>query len=133
MSKEWVELGPTGLAVCIFRNKKAAAHFSVANPDAPIRLMLYKLAVEQIRRQVFKRDGFMCVKCGAELVWEAGRPNSAEMDEVQARGDCQQGDDGEYHSGEVSVENCQTLCEPCHTGPKGKHQRQPQWINGPGL
>lgn len=127
MSKEWVELGPTGLAIRIFRHKKSAVRYSVNNPAATVREMLRKLAVEQIRRQVFTRDEYACVKCGKLLVWERGLSFSAELDEVQARGTCLQGEDNEYSSGEISVANGQTLCGKCHTGGGGKHDRAPSF------
>lgn len=124
---EWVELGPTGLAIRIFRSKKAAALYSIMpsrglGPEPIIRQMERSVAVGQIRRQVFERDQFECVHCGQLVVWERGSWNSGEMDERDSKG----------HGGEVSVENGQLLCHTCHQGPHGKHQRQPQWSSGPG-
>lgn len=126
--KDWVELGPSGLCVRIFRSKKAAAlHCTNPNrglaPEPIIREMEHAQAVGEIRRQVFERDEYKCVRCGLDVVWERGYSNSGEMDERVPKG----------RGGEVSVENCQTLCHPCHQGPTGKHQRQPQWSSGPGF
>lgn len=122
MSKEWVQLGPTGLAIRVFKNKKSAARYSVANPEQSVRLMDKAIAVGQIRRQVCQRDDWMCVKCGRPVVWRRGLPNSAEMDEIQSRGTCLEGEDGEYYSGEQSVANGQVLCANCHT--MGEHAKQ---------
>ena len=138
LMKDYVQFGPTGLVIQIFRNKKAAVMY-VGNPNRGLALdpvlgqLEHKLAVGHVRKQVFERDGYICVHCGKAVVWESGLPNSGELDEKQARGDCQKGLDGHYHSGAISVANCQTLCHNCHQGQEGKHQRQPQWSSGPGL
>lgn len=113
----WAELGPTGLAIRIFRNKRMAVLCQVnpsrgLAPEPVIRQMRRDVATAQIRQQVFERDGWACVKCGQALSWAL-----AEMDEKESRG----------RGGEVSVENGQTLCRPCHTGPGGKHDRHPQF------
>jgi hypothetical protein len=109
----------------------AAIHAANPNrglaPEPLIGEMSYMEAVGQIRRQVFKRDDYCCVNCSAMVVWERHRPNSGEMDEVQARGNCIQSQDGHYRSGEISVANCQTLCKKCHTGPGGKQDRSPSF------
>lgn len=135
--KVWVEVGPTGLAIEIFRNKKMAALRAITHqglgPEPVIVEMEYAQAVGEIRRQVFERDDYTCVKCGCFVVWERHKPNSGELDERQARGKCEKGDDGAYHSGAVSVANCQTLCKKCHTGPGGKQDRSPSFTKTPGL
>lgn len=128
----WVELSESGLAIRIFRNMKmAAVHAPNPNrglvPEPIMGQMGYAEAIGQIRRQVFKRDDYCCVKCGAAVVWERGQINSGEMDERQARGKCVADGNGHYRSGEISVENCQTLCKKCHTGVGGKHDRSPSW------
>lgn len=111
------------LPVRIFRSKRAASLAQQQNPTIQILYVHRAEAVSIIRRQVFERDGFACVKCGQEITWDTGQ-----LDERQARGKCVQGEDGSYHSGEVSVANGQTLCAPCHTsGPNAKHQRGPSW------
>lgn len=124
--KDYVQLGPTGLAIRIFRNKKAAVLFQLRPShglDQPvIRQMERAVAVEQIRRQVFERDDYTCVRCGKTLTWE-----TAEMHEKQARGNCQQVGKYEYQSGEQSVENCETLCHECHTGKGGVQDRSPSF------
>lgn len=109
----------SGLAIRIFRNKKMAVIYAVnpnrgMSPEPNIRYMDRATAVGQIRLQVFGRDCFRCVECDAPVVWERGHSNSGEMDERQARGDCVQGENGLCHSGEISVENGQTLCHRCH-------------------
>ena len=130
--KVWTEIDPTtGKSIRIFRNWKMAA-IAMVNPSRGLAPLVMEhrdksLAVEQIRRQVFKRDDYRCVKCGLMVVWDRGFSNSGEMDEVQARGKCVAGDDGHYHSGGVSVANCQTLCKRCHTGHGGKHDRAPSF------
>jgi hypothetical protein len=125
--KVWVQLNSEGKAWRIFRSKKAASKFFIKNPDANIRFMGYAQAVGEIRRQVFERDGYTCVKCGLPVIWERGQRNSGEMDERQARGKCVETESGDYLSGEVSVENGQTLCRACHTGPGGKQDRSPDF------
>ena len=84
------------------------------------------LAVGQIRYAVLDRDGWCCVHCGQPVNME-----TSELDEKQARGQCDQQPDGEFQSGEVSVENCQILCRKCHTGPGGKHDRAPSFLGAP--
>lgn len=130
--KEWCELNALGLAIRVFKNKKAAARYSLRNPSSHIRFMSKRTAVEQIRRQVFRRDDFTCVNCAMALVWESGSVNSAELDEVQPRGVCKEDEDGEFHSGEVSVQNGRTLCGNCHTGPGGKNDRSPSFTKSLG-
>jgi 5-methylcytosine-specific restriction endonuclease McrA len=70
------------------------------------------LTTEEIRRIVFERDEYHCVKCGELVTFETGH-----MDEIIPRG----------KGGKVSVENCQVLCARCHIGPGGKHDRRPRW------
>lgn len=126
MDKVWVELGELGDARRIFKSKKAAVKAQVDGTLRPVVLMPYAIAIGQIRRIVFELCERMCVKCGQVLIYERGSWNSMEMDERQARGKIVQ-KDGEYLSGEISVENCQSLCRTCHTGPGGKHDRRPQF------
>lgn len=133
MSKEWVEQSPaTGLAIRIFRNKKQAAiHCANPNrgldPEPIIRQMERSVAVDQIRRQVYDKYEHKCAKCTKLLRFERGHLNSMELDEVQARGECEQVSKYDYQSGEVSVANGQPLCRDCHTGKGGKHDRSPSF------
>lgn len=126
------EIGSDGRAIRIFRNRKMACIYAVdpsrgLAPEPIIKIRFKAEAVGHIRRQVFERDDYQCVHCGSFVVWEQNRVNSGEMDEKQARGDCQKRADGRYSSGEVSVANCQTLCRRCHTGPGGKQDRSPSF------
>lgn len=119
----WVQTDGDGTAVRIFRSKKSCAQFQRGNPEAWVREMSRRLAVGQIRLQVFTRDEFTCVHCGKPVTVLTG-----EMDERQARGETKLGEDGNFHSGEISVENSQTLCCGCHTqNQDAKHDRHPVW------
>jgi hypothetical protein len=121
------EIGPDGQAVRIFQNRKASALYEVDHPTAKVKLRFYTEAVGQIRRKVFERDDYSCCHCGEVVRWERGFWNSGELDERKARGLCEVGEDGHYHSGEISVDNCVTLCHRCHTGLNGKHDRSPSF------
>src|SRR5208282_1929817 len=124
----WVEV-IAAQAVQIFRTKKAAVLFSLRPSHGikePIIVEMERAeAVRQIRWLVFNRDEFQCVHCGRAVVWERGFPNSGEMDEKQARGDCKKQADGRYLSGQISFENSRTLGRQCHTGKGGKQDRSP--------
>jgi hypothetical protein len=127
MSKEWVELGPTGLAIRIFRTKKAAAMCQTQPShglEQPIIAQMHRaIAVDHIRRQVYHNFGKQCAKCHTPLTL-----HTMELDEIQARGKCEQVSRFDYQSGEVSVANGQPLCRDCHTaGPEAKHNRAPSW------
>ena len=68
-------------------------------------------AIESIRRQVFERDGHLCVKCGATLTW-----GTMHLHERTPRG----------KGGEIAVSNGWSLCYSCHI--LGEHgERAPQW------
>lgn len=121
------EIGFDGQAVRIFRNRKASALYEVDHPNTPIKLRFYAEAVSQIRRKVFEHDKFACCHCGEVVRWERGYWNSGELDERKARGLCEVGEDGHYYSGEISVANCQVICQRCHTGLNGKHDRSPSF------
>ena len=129
MARVWIEADPVlKLAIRIFRNAKAAAKHQTKNPTAVVVQLEFAYAVDEIRRQVFCRDGWSCVKCGQMVCWARGRVNSGELDERQARGKTVETAGGNYQSGEISVENCQTLCNRCHTsGPHAKHDRSPSF------
>ena len=105
----WAEFGTAAciVAVRIFKNAKQAANASVAGRFT--RRIYQRLAVSDIRRQVFHRDDFRCRRCGLAVRWETG-----EMDEIVSKGS----------GGEVSVENCQVLCCICHDD---KHGRRPRF------
>jgi 5-methylcytosine-specific restriction endonuclease McrA len=91
----WVELDLiNGLAVRIFRNRKEALS-AVAIVDFITKVD----ATRQIRRAVFIRDIFACVKCGKALSWSSGH-----MHERIAKG----------KEGEVSLDNSELRCYDCH-------------------
>lgn len=127
MNKVWIELDRfTGFVIRIFHTKRVAIRRQVELDvfGAAVAEMNYTIAVGQVRRQVFERDEHKCVKCGLQLVWNRGFWNSFEMDERQARGTCKQVAPHEYLSGEISVENSQSLCHNCH---QTKHDRVPKF------
>lgn len=94
--------------------KRADALCSALGATGGVRLDVPRSeAVSEIRRQVFERDDYTCVHCGELVTWKTGH-----MDEFVSRG----------KGGEVSVDNCQTLCANCHIGPQGKHgNRRPKF------
>ena len=96
------------------------------DPASLIRQMDRSTAVGQIRYAVLDHAGWCCVHCGQPVNME-----TSELDEKQSRGQCDQQSDGEFQSGEVSVENCQILCRKCHTGLGGKHDRAPSFLGAP--
>ena len=102
----WVEL-KDHRAVRIFKNTKAAAEAEAAG--AYPFLGNRAEAIEQIRRQVFERDAFICIHCGKVVTWEIG-----EMHERIWKG----------RGGEVSVENCETRCHACNML---EHDRNPKF------
>jgi len=65
-----------------------------------------RMAKEHLRRIIFRRDSYHCVKCGSPVTWETG-----ELHEKVPRS----------QGGERTLENCETLCKSCHTGRKGAH------------
>ena len=110
----WVELAPEGtFAIRIFKNAKAAAASAAWLVGHVVQVSRVR-AVRDIRARVFARDRFACTHCGADVTWHSGQ-----LHERQWRG----------RGGEVSVENCTTLCYSCHqSDPKGGHgNRKPQW------
>lgn len=117
--KVWVELDVSVdvNVVRIFKNRVAAARFvesSAQQPNHRVVEILKASAVGSIRRQVFKRDGFTCVHCGASVTWLTGHMHEREW---KGRG------------GEVSVANCVTLCYSCHLNDPvaGHGKRKPQF------
>lgn len=108
----WAEIGQDGRAVRIFKNMKAA----VQSPHWPtlITFMFRWVAVEQIRRKVFDRDGHECTHCSKRLTWD-----TMQMHERQWKG----------RGGEVSLDNCTSLCYSCHQHDEvaGHGKRQIKW------
>lgn len=102
-----VELGNSGLPCRIFRDRSWRNFL-----EDRIALMTKAEAVKYIREQVFVRskndDGIAeCEKCGRYITW-----GSMEMNEKKLRS----------LGGEVSLENCEALCQDCHqTGPDAFH------------
>ena len=99
--------------VCgVFIRRKAALAYVKSNPDASdyvyktSSLYVYSCWLESLRRRVFVRDNFRCVKCGRTVTWATG-----ELHEKDSRG----------HGGSRTMENCEVLCGDCHTGAKGAH------------
>jgi 5-methylcytosine-specific restriction endonuclease McrA len=114
VSKVWVILGADGRAIEILKNEKHAAQQPAGTPTG------YKdraLVTEQIRKQVFVRDGYACTHCGAPVSWYTGQ-----MHERVWRG----------RGGEISVANSTTLCADCHQkDPVAGHgSRAVQWGTG---
>ena len=120
----WVEFGSHGLAVRIFRKERQARQHPAWGTSV-IRQFSRKEATFQIRKQVFARDCYSCVKCGRALQW-----STMEMHEKQPRGTILKTESG-YSGGEVSVANGETRCHTCHTGPGGAHDRNPRFSMGP--
>ena len=108
----WVEIGDeSGLPVRIFKNQKAASRRGSWDR---ISYVLRSMAVSEIRRAIWERDGRRCTHCGRALTYQ-----SLEMHERLWRG----------KGGEVSVENGTSLCGDCHQNDKvaGHGNRRPQW------
>ena len=82
----------------IFRTTKAAVS-SKAWEENRVARIDRKVAVGQIRRRVFDRDQYRCTTCDNFVTWDTG-----EMNEKVFKG----------KQGEVSLDNCETLCHNCH-------------------
>lgn len=104
------EVDEDGSALRIFRSRKLAAIFEAGG--GRVLLLSKAEAVGAIRRKVFSRAENTCENCGEPVTEKTGH-----MDEKHAKGKR----DAEGNFGEVSVENGQVLCPPCHIGPFGKH------------
>jgi len=113
-----VWLSPDGRIAGIFANRWESANSPLWEVGAVRGDVPRSQAVEEIRRQVFEKDDYQCRHCGEFVTWKTGQ-----MDEIVARG----------KGGEISVDNCQTLCARCHiVGPRSKHgNRLPQFSKGP--
>jgi 5-methylcytosine-specific restriction endonuclease McrA len=104
MPTKWVRalIGPEGRPVRIFRDRQWLNF-----PAGQVVEMTKAEAVGSIREQVFEyarnplTGQFECTKCGRIITWETG-----EMHERVPKGS----------GGEVSLENCEALCNSCHTG-----------------
>jgi 5-methylcytosine-specific restriction endonuclease McrA len=94
---EYVEIGQDSRAIRIFRNFKLASQ--AHSYPSRIAHMLRVTAVEDIRRQVWERDNKRCTHCGNLVSFE-----NMQMHERQWRG----------RGGEISLDNCTTLCADCH-------------------
>jgi hypothetical protein len=110
----YVEFDGGGRPVTIFRTLEQATQ-SVSWDCGLVKAWSRRRAVGAIRRQVFDRDGWCCVHCGVNVTWQTG-----EMHERQPRGDIRKMDTG-YQGGFISLENSETRCRDCHTGPEGAH------------
>lgn len=103
MKLAWVEVDEfTGISVRIFKNHKLAVE---ATNGLNLSNMDRGLAVSQIRRQVYERQGGVCLRCPTVLTY-----GSAHLHERQPKGKFVDG-----KSGEVSLENCEAICYKCHT------------------
>src|SRR5574337_1376167 len=94
----YVEFDAGGQPVCIFRTLMQATR-SVAWDCGLVKAWSRRRAVAAIRRQVFDRDGWACVHCGANVSWQTG-----EMHERVPRGE----------GGLISTDNSCTMCHSCH-------------------
>jgi 5-methylcytosine-specific restriction endonuclease McrA len=116
MSKQvHVQIGLNGLPIRIFRDRSWRDL-----PADQVQIMDRASAVYAIRVQVFDRaeaeGGWNeCERCGRLIGW-----NTFEMNEILPKGK-----GGGKTGGEVSVENCEALCKPCHqTGPDAAHSNR---------
>jgi 5-methylcytosine-specific restriction endonuclease McrA len=75
-------------------------------PPERVQQVAKSVAVGEIRRQVVARAGGQCEHCGKRLT-----PGVGEMNEKIPKG----------RGGEVSLDNCEFLCYPCHQGKNGVH------------
>ncbi len=91
--KVWVEID-NGAVIRVFKNERDAVLSGKVVEQRP-----KAEAVKFIRLLVFRRDKYACTHCGAEVTWYAGH-----MHERVWKG----------RGGEVSVDNCTTLCSECH-------------------
>ena len=68
------------------------------------RLRLKGQALEDLRRRVFTRDGWMCCECGRVCSWTSGH-----LAHIQSRG----------AGGSDTEENTRLLCGDCHRAEHG--------------
>lgn len=108
----WCEVGPDRQAIRIFRGTKDVLAKVAVTDWATVVNMLYTVAVEQIRDQVYERSRGNCERCGNIIT------KNFHMHEKIHRG----------QGGEISVSNCEALCADCHIGPEGEHgDRRPRF------
>jgi 5-methylcytosine-specific restriction protein A len=97
-----------GLAPRIVRPVDVHGHSPVLEPWRG----WYKLAAwETLRRAAFKRDRYTCQMC------RCATPRPIADHRIPHRGD---------HARFFDLENLQTLCKPCHDGPKQAAERRTQ-------
>lgn len=102
-----VELDDSGLPCRIFRDRSWRSF-----PEDNISLAAKSFAVAAIRKRVFDRskndDGIAeCERCGRYITWDSFEMNEKILKSL---------------GGEVSLENCEALCQDCHqTGPDAYH------------
>lgn len=101
-----VEIGSNSLPIRIFKHTK---DWMSLPANIRVESWLRTNAILLIREQVWEKDKGLCRMCAKKLTW-----GSAEMDEIVSKG----------RLGEVSVENCQMLCNSCHVK---KHNRFPKF------
>ncbi len=94
----------------IFKKKRAAERYydqcllgRVLVVSEP---MPYADGVKELRKRVFQRDDYRCVKCARTVTLRTGQ-----LHEKIHRG----------QGGERTLENTETLCAECHVGRKGEH------------
>ena len=103
-----VELDDSGLPCRIFRDRSWRSF-----PEDRIALMTKAEAVPSIRRRILERaendDGIAeCERCGRYITWDSFEMNEKLLKSL---------------GGEVSLENCEALCQDCHqTGPDAFHK-----------
>jgi len=89
----------------IFQKHKRAVAYETLSGGV---MMPYDWAtgIDQLRRRVFARDDYRCVKCLRTVTWDSGH-----MHEKLHRG----------RGGDRTINNCETLCREHHVGPRGEH------------
>lgn len=105
-----VEIDETGLPCRIFRDKQWRLL-----PDDKTSVMTKAEAVGMIRLRVYHRarhelTDAQCDRCGRYITWDGFEMNEKKLKSL---------------GGEVSLENCEALCRPCHqTGPDAYHSNR---------
>jgi 5-methylcytosine-specific restriction endonuclease McrA len=93
----------------VFGRRRRAEHYLEASCKkftATLSPGVLKDAIYSLRKRVFERDEWRCVKCGGVVTWDSGH-----LHEKLHRG----------RGGDRTVENCETLCVECHVGRRGEH------------
>lgn len=109
----FVELDtPGGAPIRLFRTARHA-HCSPASDENRLAEWPRRDAMQAIRKKVYDRAQGRCVACDTPLSL-----NTYHMHERLPRG----------KGGQVSLENSEARCAPCHIGPTGAHgKRRPQF------